>query len=90
MPVYSHDGLQAPLVEASQQLYVLSVQHPSFRSIHKSADDDCHINSNLVQWEKRVVLLHYAVLEATKGAGFGEIVVMSLIIVALLESTLPR
>ena len=46
LPVYSHDGSQEALVEAFQQLYVFSVQHPGFRSIQKSADD------NFFHWAK--------------------------------------
>ena len=35
-------------MEAFQQLYMLSAQHPGFHSIQKSADDNCHVTLTLV------------------------------------------
>ena len=35
-------------MEAFQQLYMLSAQHPGFHNIQKSADDNCHVTLTLV------------------------------------------
>ena len=35
-------------MEAFQQLYMLSAQHPGFHSIQKSADDNCHVTLTLI------------------------------------------